>query len=46
MVKPKVAGNIAGGYNQVYFTLAMMSLAGIVLAFVVKRPVQELDAGE
>jgi OFA family oxalate/formate antiporter-like MFS transporter len=40
MVKAKAAGNIAGGYNQVYFTLAMMSIIGIVLAFVVKRPQQ------
>lgn len=46
MVKAKAAGNIAAGYNQAYFTLAMMSLAGIVLVFIVKRPVQEIGSGE
>ena len=42
MVKAKAAGNLAGDYNQVYFTLAMMAIAGIVLALVVKRPMQSL----
>ena len=40
MVKAKAAGNIAGGYNQVYFTLAVMSAIGIALALIVKRPQQ------
>jgi OFA family oxalate/formate antiporter-like MFS transporter len=40
MVKAKAAGNIAGGYNQVYFTLAVMSIIGIALALIVKRPAQ------
>jgi OFA family oxalate/formate antiporter-like MFS transporter len=40
MKAAKESGNIAGGYNQVYFTLAMMSIVGIVLAFIVKRPTQ------
>jgi OFA family oxalate/formate antiporter-like MFS transporter len=42
MVKAKAASNLAGGYNQVYFTLAMMAFAGIVLALVVKRLMQSL----
>jgi OFA family oxalate/formate antiporter-like MFS transporter len=46
MVKAKAAGNLAGSYNQDYFTLAMMAIAGIVLALVVKRPLQEMGAGE
>ena len=40
MVKAKAAGNIAAGYNQVYFTLAVMSAIGIALALIVKRPAQ------
>jgi OFA family oxalate/formate antiporter-like MFS transporter len=40
MVKAKAAGDVAAGYNQVYFTLAVMSIIGIVLALVVKRPTQ------
>jgi OFA family oxalate/formate antiporter-like MFS transporter len=42
MVKAKAAGKLPGGYNQVYFTLARMAIAGIVLALVVKRPMQSL----
>ena len=42
MVKAKAAGNLAGGYKQACFTLAMMAIAGIVLALVVKRPMQSL----
>ena len=34
----KEAGNIAAGYNQVYFTLAVMSVIGIVLALAVRAP--------
>jgi MFS family permease len=45
MVKAKAAGNLAGGYNQVYFTLAMMAIASVVLSFVVKRPLQEVGGG-
>jgi OFA family oxalate/formate antiporter-like MFS transporter len=44
MKAAKESGNIAGGYNQVYFTLAMMSIVGIVLAFIVKRPTQAVSA--
>ena len=40
MKAAKASGNIAGGYNQVYFTLAVMSIIGIALALVVKRPTQ------
>lgn len=40
MKTAKEAGNIAGGYNKVYFTLAMMSIIGGVLAMIVKRPTQ------
>lgn len=43
MKAAKESGNIAGGYNQVYFTLAMMSIVGIVLAFIVKRPTQAVS---
>jgi len=46
MKAAKAAGNIPGGYNQVYFTLAMMSIVGIVLSFVVKRPAQAIGSGE
>ena len=45
MKAAKEAGNIPSGYNQVYFTLAMMSIIGIVLALVVKRPMQEVGGG-
>ena len=40
MKNTKAAGDLAGGYNKVYFTLAMMSIAGVVFSFVVKMPVQ------
>jgi OFA family oxalate/formate antiporter-like MFS transporter len=40
MKAAKASGNIAGGYNQVYFTLAVMSAIGIALALIVKRPQQ------
>ena len=46
MVKAKASGDLAGGYNKVYFTLAMMAIAGAVLAMVVKRPIQALGSGE
>ena len=46
MVKAKAAGNIPAGYNQVYFTLAVMSIIGIVLALIVKRPAQAVGGGE
>ena len=46
MVKAKAAGNIAAGYNQVYFTLAVMSAIGIALALIVKRPAQAVGGGE
>ena len=42
MKAAKASGDLAGGYNQVYFTLAMMSIAGAVLALVVKRPMQSV----
>ncbi len=45
MVKAKAAGNVSGGYNQVYITLAVMSAIGIALALIVKRPTQEVGAG-
>ena len=41
----KQAGNIAGGYNKVHFTLAMTSVVGIVLTFIVKRPIREVGGG-
>jgi hypothetical protein len=43
MVKAKAAGDIASGYNQVYFTLAVMSAIGIALALIVKRPAQAVS---
>ena len=46
MVQAKAARDLAGGYNKVYFTLAMMSIVGIVLTFIVKRPVQAVGGGE
>lgn len=42
----KQAGNAAGGYNKVYLTPAMMSIVGIVLTVIVKRPIQEVGVGE
>lgn len=32
------AGDLASGYNRVYFTLAIFAIAGAALALVVKRP--------
>jgi len=37
----KEAGNIAAGYNQTYFTLAGMSIVGIVLVLILKKPSHE-----
>ncbi len=34
----KDAGNVAAGYNQVYFTLAGMCVLGIILVVVLRRP--------
>jgi OFA family oxalate/formate antiporter-like MFS transporter len=42
MKTAKANGDLAAGYNQVYFTLAVMSIIGIVLALLVKRPLQEV----
>ncbi len=36
----KAAGNVAGGYNQVYLTLAGMCVVGIIAVLVVKAPTQ------
>ena len=38
MDKARAVGNLAGGYNQVYFTLAFFAVAGAVLALLVKGP--------
>jgi hypothetical protein len=46
MVKAKEMNDLAGGYNKVYFTLAMMSIIGIVLVLIVKRPMQAVGGGE
>jgi OFA family oxalate/formate antiporter-like MFS transporter len=40
MKTAKASGDLAAGYNQVYFTLAVMSIIGIVLGLIVKRPAQ------
>ncbi len=45
MGNAKAAGDLAGGYNKVYFTLAMTSIVGIVLTFIVKRPIREVGGG-
>ena len=45
MDNAKAAGDLAGGYNKVYFTLAMTSIVGIVLTFIVKRPIREVGGG-
>jgi MFS family permease len=44
MDKAKVANNLAGGYNQVYFTLVVGSIIGIVVVLMLKAPTQ--DVGE
>ncbi|MDH3383345.1 MAG: MFS transporter, partial [Deltaproteobacteria bacterium] len=36
----KTAGNVAAGYNQVYFTLAGMCVLGIILVVILRRPEQ------
>ena len=41
MDEARKAGDLAGGYNQVYFTLAVFAVAGAVLALLVKRPLAE-----
>ncbi len=45
MKAAKASGNIAGGYNQVYITLAVMSAIGIALGLIVKRPAIEISSG-
>ncbi len=42
MKAAKASGDLAGDYNKVYFTLAMMVIIGAVLSFIVKRPAQEV----
>ncbi|MBE0607651.1 MAG: OFA family MFS transporter [Deltaproteobacteria bacterium] len=37
----KDAGNVAAGYNETYFTLAGMSVVGIILVLLLKKPVQD-----
>jgi OFA family oxalate/formate antiporter-like MFS transporter len=46
MDKFKSAGDIGGGYNQVYLQLAIFAVVGIVLVAMVKRPVHEVSGGE
>ncbi len=38
MDQARAAGDLAAGYNQVYFTLAVFALAGALLALLVKKP--------
>jgi MFS family permease len=38
MDRAKEAGDLAAGYNQVYFTLAIAAVVGAALAMVVRRP--------
>ncbi len=45
MKAAKASGNLAAGYNQVYFTLAVMSIIGIALGLAVRRPLQEIGSG-
>jgi OFA family oxalate/formate antiporter-like MFS transporter len=45
MKAAKASGNIAGGYNQVYITLAIMSAIGIALGLMIRRPAHEVGAG-
>jgi len=40
MTAAKEAGNLAGGYNQVYGTLAGMCVVGIVLVAILRKPEQ------
>ncbi len=44
MKAAKASGNIAAGYNQVYFTLAVMSIIGIALGLAVRRPAQSVES--
>lgn len=39
MDRARAAGDVAGGYNEVYLTLAGAAAIGMVLAFIVKKPV-------
>ena len=38
MDRAKAAGNLAAGHDQVYFTLAALSLAGVVLTAILRPP--------
>ena len=38
MDKARAVRNLAGGYNQVYFTLALIAVAGAMLALLIKAP--------
>jgi OFA family oxalate/formate antiporter-like MFS transporter len=38
MDRAKQSGNLAAGYNEVYFTLAALAAAGAALAWAVRRP--------
>ena len=45
ITKAKAVGTaeaLAGGYKTVYYSLAVLSLVGLVLALVVKRPAHEV----
>jgi OFA family oxalate/formate antiporter-like MFS transporter len=46
MDKAKTAGNLSAGYNQVYFTLAVGAIIGIVAVLILKAPAQATGAGE
>jgi OFA family oxalate/formate antiporter-like MFS transporter len=39
MDQARASGDLAGGYNQVYFTLAVFAAVGLVLALLVRKPV-------
>lgn len=38
MDRAKAAGDLAGGYNQVYFTLAGFAALGVLVSLIVRRP--------
>ena len=38
MEEARAAGDLAGGYNQVYLTLAVFAVIGAVLALIVRKP--------
>ncbi len=40
MDQARTAGDVAGGYNQVYVTLAVFAVIGMLLAFIVRKPTQ------